>query len=327
MLRHARALAVPAMLAALLFPLAGTAPAQAQAQGGLKILAPAAPGGGWDQTARAMQTALVASGAARSVQVVNVPGAGGTIGIAQFVTGAKGDPTQLMVNGYVMLGAILTNKSPVGLDQITPIARLTEETEAVVVPTASPLKTIADLMALLKDNPAKVTWAGGSAGGVDHIAAALLARAAGADAAKINYIPFSGGGEALAAVLGGKVTAGISGYGEFENQVKAGKLRVLAITGPSRVPGVDAPTLKEAGIDLTITNWRSVVAPPGITPEQRKDLVAMVETMVKSPAWQDILKQKGWDDAFLAGDAFAQFLANENVRTTETLKSVGLVKP
>jgi len=326
MLRHARALAVPALLAALLSPLTGGAPAQAQGQG-LKILAPAAPGGGWDQTARAMQTALVASGAARSVQVVNVPGAGGTIGIAQFVTGAKGDPTQLMVNGYVMLGAILTNKSPVGLDQITPIARLTEETEAVVVPTASPLKTIADLMALLKDNPAKVTWAGGSAGGVDHIAAALLARAAGADAAKINYIPFSGGGEALAAVLGGKVTAGISGYGEFENQVKAGKLRVLAITGPTRVPGVDAPTLKEAGIDLTITNWRSVVAPPGITPEQRKDLVAMVETMVKSPAWQDILKQKGWDDAFLAGDAFAQFLANENVRTTETLKSVGLVKP
>lgn len=173
----------------------------------LKILAPAAPGGGWDQTARSMQQALVAAGLVRSVQVTNVPGAGGTIGIAQFVNGAKGDPNQVMVNGFVMMGAILTNKSPVGLDQVTPIARLTAEYEAIVVPTDSPIKTVKDLAAAVKADPAKVTWAGGSAGGVDHITAALFAKAAGADPTKINYIPFSGGGEALAAILGGKVTA------------------------------------------------------------------------------------------------------------------------
>lgn len=295
--------------------------------GDLKIIAPAAPGGGWDQTARSMQQALVTSGLARSVQVVNVPGAGGTIGLSQLVNANKGDAGVLMVNGYVMVGAVLTNKAPVGLDAVTPIARLTAETEAIAVPAASPLKTIAELVAAIKANPAKVTFAGGSAGGTDHIAAALLVQASGADPTKINYIPFSGGGEALAAVLGGKVTAGISGFGEFEGQVKAGKLRVLAVTGPERVPGVDAPTLKEAGIPMEVVNWRSVVAPPGLTAEQTKALVDLVEKMAKSPAWQEILKQKGWEDAFLPGAAFAAFLKSDIARTREVLLSVGLIKP
>lgn len=301
-------------------------PAAAQ-MSDLKIMAPAAPGGGWDQTARAMQQAIVTTGLARSVQVVNVPGAGGTIGLAQMANSSKGDGNQLMVMGYVMVGAILTNKAPVTLDQITPIARLTEETEAIAVPANSPLKTIQDLAEAIKANPAKVTWAGGSAGGVDHIAAGLFAQAAGADPSKINYIPFSGGGEALAAVLGGKVTAGISGYGEFESQVKAGKLRILAVTAKSRVPGVDAPSLTEAGIPLAITNWRGVVAPAGISAEQRATLTALVEKMANSPAWADVLKQKGWDGALLTGDAFAEFLKRENAQTTDILKSIGLVKP
>ncbi len=301
-------------------------PAAAQ-MSDLKIMAPAAPGGGWDQTARSMQQAIVTTGLARSVQVINVPGAGGTIGLAQMANANKGDGNQLMVMGYVMVGAILTNKAPVTLDQITPIARLTEETEAIAVPANSPLKTIGDLVEAIKANPAKVTWAGGSAGGVDHIAAGLFAQAAGADPSKINYIPFAGGGEALAAVLGGKVTAGISGYGEFESQVKAGKLRVLAVTAKSRVEGVNAPSLTEAGIPLAITNWRGVVAPPGITAEQRATLTALVEKMANSPAWADVLKQKGWDGALLTGDAFADFLKRENVQTTEILKSIGLVKP
>lgn len=312
-------------LALLAAPL-GFGPAAAQ-MAELKIMAPASPGGGWDQTARSMQQVLVSSGIVRSVQVTNVTGAGGTIGLAQFINGAKGDPNQLMVMGFVMVGAILTNKAPVNLDQVTPIARLTEETEAIAVPASSPIKTIQELAAAIKENPAKVTWAGGSAGGVDHIAAALFAQAAGADPAKINYIPFSGGGEALAAVLGGKVTAGISGYGEFESQVKAGKLRVLAVTAAARLPGVDAPTLTEAGIALKITNWRGVVAPPGLTPAQRDTLVATVEAMAKSPAWIEVLKQKGWDDALVTGDAFATLLKQETARTSDVLKSVGLVKP
>lgn len=296
------------------------------AQTELKVMAPAAPGGGWDQTARAIQQALVAEKLVKSAQVTNVPGAGGSVGIAQFVTAAKGDGNQLMVNGFVMVGALLANKSPVTLDQVTPIARLTEETQVIVVPANSAIKTAQDLAAAVKADIAKVTWAGGSAGGVDHITAALFAGRAGADATKVNYIPFSGGGESLAAILGAKVTAGISGWGEYEGQIKSGKLRAIGVTSPQRLPGVDVPTFREQGIDLVITNWRSVVAPPGITPQQRQALIELMGKMVKSPTWADILKQKGWDDAFLAGDDFAKFLKEEQARVKEVLISVGLVK-
>jgi putative tricarboxylic transport membrane protein len=303
---------------------AGVASASAQME--LKLMAPAAPGGGWDQTARAMQQVLTSAKLAKSVQVINVPGAGGTVGIAQFVNGAKGDGNQLMVNGFVMVGALILNKSPVGLDQVTPIARLTEETQVMVVPANSPIKTAEDLAKLVKADVAKVTFAGGSAGGVDHIMAALFVAAAGAEAAKANYIPFSGGGESLAAILGGKVTAGISGYGEYEGQIKAGKLRAIGVTSPQRLPGVDVPTFKEQGIDLVLTNWRSVVAPPGITPEQKKALADVIDKMVKSAEWKDVLKQKGWDDAYMPADAFATFLKQEQARVDAVLKSVGLVK-
>ena len=298
----------------------------AMAQSELKIMAPAAPGGGWDQTARSMQQALMESAAAKSVQVTNIPGAGGTIGIAQFVNGAKGDGHQLMVNGFVMVGAILLNKAPVTLDQVTPIARLTQETQVIVVPANSAIKTARDLADAVKKDIAKVTFAGGSAGGVDHIMAALFAAAAGADASKINYVPFSGGGESLAAIMGGKVTAGISGYGEYEGQIKAGKLRAIGVTSPERMAGVDVPTFKEQGIDLVLANWRSVVAPPGITDAQKKALVDTIEKMVKSDSWKTVLKQKGWDDAYLAGDAFTAFLKQEQTRVAAVLKSVGLVK-
>ncbi|SFJ55326.1 putative tricarboxylic transport membrane protein [Bosea sp. OK403] len=293
----------------------------------LKIMAPAAPGGGWDGTARSMQQAMMASGIAKSVQVTNVNGAGGTIGLAQFVNGSKGDGSQLMVNGFVMVGAILLNKSPVNLSQVTPIARITAEAEVIVVPTDSPIKNAKDLADRVKADPAKVTWAGGSAGGVDHIMAALFAGAVGADATKINYIPFSGGGEALAAMLGGRVTAGISGYGEFEGQIKAGKLRVIGVSSGTRLPNApDAPTLKEGGVNLEVLNWRSVVAPAGITPEQRKVLSDAVEKMTKSKEWAEILKARGWDDAYLGGAAFETFLKDEDARVSKVLKDVGLVK-
>jgi putative tricarboxylic transport membrane protein len=309
---------------ALLGVLAG--PALSQQPLELKIMAPANPGGGWDQTARSMQQALVQAGIAKSVQVTNVGGAGGSVGIAQFVNTAKGDGNQLMVNGFVMVGALAMNKSPVTLDQVTPIARLTEEIQVIVVPANSPIKTAKDLATALKADIAKVTFAGGSAGGIDHVMAAMFAGAIGADATKVNYVPFSGGGESLAAILGGKVTAGISGYSEYEGQIKAGKLRAIGITAAERRAGIDVPTFKEQGVDLVLTNWRSVVAAPGITAAQKQVLADAIDKMVKSPAWQEVLKQKGWDDAYLPGDAFADFLKKENVRVTDVLKSIGLVK-
>ncbi len=291
-----------------------------------KIMAPAAPGGGWDQTARTMQTVLQDEKIADSVQVYNVPGAGGTIGLAQFVNQAKGDPTQLIVGGYVMVGAILTNASPVTLDQVTPIARLTGEYEAIVVPAASDIKDMAGLVEKLKADAGSVSWGGGSAGGTDHITAGLIAKAVGVDPTKVNYIAFSGGGEALAAILGGQVTVGISGYGEFESQIKAGQLRIIGISGDQRVEGIDAPTYKESGVDVAIQNWRMVAAAPGISDEQKAAIQADIEKMVKSKSWQDALAAKGWADTYLAGDAFKAQLAEDVSATAGILKDVGLVK-
>ncbi len=309
-----------AFLAASLSVSAYAAPAE------LSIMAPAGPGGGWDQTARAMQAALQEAGIVPNVQVTNVPGAGGTIGLAQFVNTAKGSPNQLIVGGYVMVGAIIANASPVSLADVTPIARLTGEYEAIVVPKDSPIQSVADLVDALKKDVGAVSWAGGSAGGADHIAVGLIAKAAGVDASKINYVPFSGGGEALAAILGNQVTAGISGYGEFAGQVASGDLRLLAVSAPERLAGIDAPTLKESGLDVEVQNWRMVAAGPDITAEQKADLVATVEALAKSEPWKATLASKGWIDTFLAGDDFAAYLKQQVDLTTVALKDIGVVK-
>ena len=290
------------------------------------IMAPAGPGGGWDQTARSMQDALTTAGISGNVQVVNVPGAGGTIGLAQFAQEANGDPSRLLVGGYVMVGAILTNNSPVKLDAVTPIARLTGEYEVIVVPAASELQSLADLTAKLKADPGAVSWAGGSAGGTDHITAGLYAKTVGVDPKLVNYIAFSGGGEALAAVLGNQVTVGISGYGEFQAQVEAGALRVLGISAPERISVVDAPTFTEGGVELVVQNWRGVWAGPGLSAEQTAAITADVEKLVNSESWQATLATKGWNNTWLAGDAFKAQLATEIEATTAILKDIGLVQ-
>jgi len=290
------------------------------------IMAPAAPGGGWDSTARSMQEVLQAEGISGNVQVQNVPGAGGTVGLAQFVSTAAGDPAQLIVGGYVMVGAILTNASPVSLADVTPIARLTGEAVAIAVPAASPLQTIGDLVDAMKADPGAVSWAGGSAGGVDHITVGLLAKAAGIDPTKINYVAFSGGGEALAAILGNQVTAGISGVGEFLPQVEAGTMRILAVSTAEKWPGTDAPTLMESGYDVNVQNWRMVAAAPGLTPEQKAAVTADIDALAKSAGWKSVLETKGWADTYLSGADFDAQLAKEIEATTAVLKDIGLVK-
>ncbi|HRM74473.1 MAG TPA: tripartite tricarboxylate transporter substrate binding protein [Paracoccus sp. (in: a-proteobacteria)] len=286
------------------------------------IIAPANPGGGWDQTARTMQTVMQEDGISPSVQVQNVPGAGGTIGLAQFASQNKGNDQALIVGGYVMVGAILTNNSPVSLKDVTPIARLTGEYEAIVVPAASPIQDMAGLIEALKADPGAV----GSAGGTDHIAVGLIAKAAGVDPTKINYIAYSGGGEALAAILGNQVTAGVSSVGEFDAQVKAGTLRLLAVSAPERIEGVEAPTLKESGLDVELQNWRMVAAAPGLSDEQKAKVSADIEKMVKSENWQKQLADKGWSDTYLSGADFDAQLAKDEAATSAVLKDIGLVK-
>jgi len=319
--------ALPILLAALL-ALAGPllAPSPVRALEALTIVAPANPGGGWDQTARTMQEVLAAEGLAGPVTVENVPGAGGTVGLAQFVGQRGGQGDALLVGGLVMLGAILTNQAPVTLEQVTPIARLTGEYEVLVVPADSPILTLEDLLNQLKADPGAVSWGGGSAGGTDHILAGLIAAAVGADPALVNYIPYSGGGEALAAILGGHVTVGVSGYGEWAGQIQSGELRALAISSGHRIPGIEIPTLTELGVPVELANWRAVMAPPELDPAERQALLDAVDAMVKSEAWQARLAEKNWLDTYLAGDDFAAFLAAENERVTTTLRSIGLVE-
>jgi putative tricarboxylic transport membrane protein len=290
------------------------------------ILAPAAPGGGWDSTARSMQEVLQAEGISASVQVQNVPGAGGTVGLAQFAAGTSGDATQLIVGGYVMVGAILTNESPVSLADVTPIARLTGEAVGIAVSAASPIQNINELVEMMKADPGAVSWAGGSAGGVDHITVGLLAKAAGVDPTLINYVAFAGGGEALAAILGNQVTAGISGVGEFLPQVQAGTMRMLAVSTAEKWVGTDAPTLIESGYDVNVQNWRMVAAAPGLSDEQKAAVTADIDTLVKSAGWKTMLETKGWADTYLSGAEFDAQLAQEIEATTAVLKDIGLVK-
>jgi putative tricarboxylic transport membrane protein len=306
------------------FGLAAT-PAAAQIKS-LELIAPANPGGGWDQTARAMQAALQQAGLASSVQVQNVAGAGGTVGLAQFVTSRKRRGDAILVAGQTLQGAIITNKSPVSLDDITPLARLVGEYEVIFVPTASPIQSMGDLVAKLKSDPGSVSWAGGSIASTDQILAGLIAKTVGADPAKVNYIAHSGGGEALGAILGGHVTVGIGGYGEYQSLIADGKVRALAISSDQRLPGVDVPTLKEQGIDVSYFNWRGLMAPPGIRDADLKVLADAVARMVASPAWKETVAKRQWTDLYQPAAEFTAFIRDDRAKMEGILTDLGLVK-
>lgn len=313
-----------ALLGSAALALPGVDNAFAQSVDPLKMFIPAAPGGGWDQTGRTMEQVLKSTGMVQNIQFEHAPGAGGAVGLPKFVNGMKGQGNVLMVGGMVMVGALIANKAPVKMTQTTPIARLTGEFEVIVVPAQSPLRSMAELITQFKADPGKVSWAGGSAGGTDHILAGMIAKAVGVDARKVNYVAYAGGGPAQAALLGGHVTAGISGWGEFSEQVKAGKLRAIAISSGQRMAGVDVPTLKEQGVDVELFNWRGVFGAPGISDAQKQALIGLVDRMAKSPAWQDELKKRDWTGIFLAGDDFGRYVQSETERIEGILKDLGL---
>lgn len=287
-----------------------------------KMMAPANPGGGWDTIARTLGDALKATGQVKNVVVENKAGAGGTIGMAQFINNEKGNPNALLVAGAITVGAIETNKSPVNFTMVAPIARLMGEFDVIVVPADSPYKTINELMDAFKKDPGAISFGGGSAGGVDHIIAGLMAEKVGVEATKVNYIPFGGGGEGKAAILGGQITAYLSGYGELVDLLSANKVRALGISGDKRLEGVDIPTLKEQGVDVVMANWRAVFGAPDITDEQKVTLTKMVEEAVKSPTWQDKAKASQWTDMMLTGEDFKKFLEEEQKVTAETVKKL-----
>lgn len=309
-------------LLALAACLAGPALAQID----LRITVPAAPGGTWDQTAHAMESALLESGAAHSVAITSIPGGRGAAGLAEFVKPANRDPNHVVVMGLQLLAAIGRGKSPAMLERTTPIARLTAEHFAIAVPTDSPIASARDLAEAVRADPAKITWGGGAVGSPDHILAALFAREAGADPARLAFAPFFGPGEMLAALFEGSIAVAVASPRQFEEQVAAGRLRLIGVTSAARIEGVDAPTLIEQGLPLELSNWRGVLGAGGLSAEERAALTRMMEAMVETPAWQEIRRGKGWRDAYLPGEAFAAFLKEEQARIAEALRSVGLAK-
>lgn len=304
---------------------AGVLPVTAQAAAAIKMLIPANPGGGWDTTGRALGKALQDSGAASTVTFENKGGAAGIIGLSQFANATRGDPNALMVMGAVMLGGIITGKAPVSLDKVTPIARLTSEYNVFVLPANSPFKNMKEVIEQLKKDPGSVKWGGGSRGSTEHVAAAMLAREAGVDASKINYVAFRGGGEAVAAILGGNVTVGGSGYSEFQQYIEAGKMTPIAVTSGARLKGLNIPTLKEIGYNVEIGNWRGVYAAAGITPAQRKELTDLVVKASRSKSWNEALTKNAWTPAVMTGDEFGDFVDREFASLRATMVKAGMI--
>ncbi len=300
-------------------------PLSALAATNIKMMIPANPGGGWDSTGRALGKAMIEAKAADTVTYENKGGAAGALGLAQFVSASKGDPNAIMVMGAVMLGGLITGKPAVNLSTSTPLARLTSEYNVFALPANSPFKTMADVVAQLKKDPGSVKWGGGSRGSTEHIAAAMIAREVGVDAAKINYVAFRGGGEATAAILGGNVTVGGGGYSELSEYIKVGKMRALAVTSAARLKGINIPTLKEQGINVVIGNWRGVYGAPGISKAQRKTLTDLVLKAAASKSWAQALEKNNWTPAVLSGAAFDEFVDNDFAALRATMVKAGMI--
>lgn len=292
---------------------------------GLRIMVPNPPGSGYDLTARILAKSLQDAGIIRDVQVFNVAGGHGTVGLHRLVY-ERGNDQLLLLMGLGLIGALRTRSTQAQLTDTIPIARLIEEPNVVVVRRDSPYRSLSDLLQDWRADPTAVSIGGGSVpGGPDHLATMLFAQAAGIVPREARYVRYDGGGSLLAAILSQEVSVAISGLGEYATHIRTGQLRVLAVTSANRVPGLDAPTLREAGVDVVFTNWRGIVAPPGLTQRQVSALLNSLDRLHESPEWQEAMRDNGWTDAYLTGDAFAAFVRDESQRVDEVLDSLGLV--
>ncbi|AMY23771.1 tripartite tricarboxylate transporter substrate binding protein [Rhodococcus fascians] len=290
----------------------------------LTLIAPAAAGGGWDLVARESQQALRSDGIVNNAQVVNVPGAGGTIGLSQLEN-LSGQPTTVMITGTVMLGGIAINNSDTTLADTVPIAKLAEDFEVFVVPKDSPIQNLDDMIEAWRANPGGLPIGGGSLGGIDHIVAGQLAQEADIDPAAINYIAYSGGGEVLTSLLSNTVGVAVSGFNDFRDQIEAGNVRALAVAAPEPLEGFDVDTFIEQGYNVDLVNWRGIVAPPGISDEDRQTLVDIVTEMVETEQWATAVERNRWKESVVTGDEFGEFLEVEQARITGILEELGLV--
>jgi putative tricarboxylic transport membrane protein len=291
---------------------------------GVRLMVPTAPGGGYDVTARTAAKAMEDAKIATNVEVFNLAGAGGTVGLQRLVN-EKGTADLAMMMGLSVVGAVHANKSAATLTETTPLSRMIEEAGAVFVPKDSPYRTLEALMHAWQADPGKVIVGGGAPkGGTDQLLTMQLAEAVGIDPKVVNYVSYDGGGELLPALLGNKVSFGVSSYVEFLDQIRAGQLRVLAVTTDQRVPVLpEVPTAQEQGVNLEFTNWRGFVAPPGISNSDRARLLGALDRLHRSDQWKQAIERNGWTDAYLAGDEFAMFLTEQDQRVAAVLSKLG----
>lgn len=290
---------------------------------------PNSPGGGYDQTGRAAVSVFEQNDVTGGdFEVTNILGAGGSVALTRLM-GAEGDEHTMMTMGLGVVGSAYSFALPYKVTDATPIAQLIEDQEGVLVPADSPYQTIDDFVSAWQEDPSGIAVGGGSSpGGPDHLFPMQLAEAVDIEPSDVRYVPYDGGGPLTSALLGNKIAVGFSGLGEFEGQIEAGELRVLAVSGEERLTGgsvAAAPTLQESGIDLVFTNWRGILAPPDISDERRDELIAYVEEMHGSPQWQQALEDYGWTDALKTGDEFGEFLDEQDARVASTLEEVGLL--
>lgn len=291
---------------------------------GASIDAPSDPGSGYDQTARALEQALTEEDLAGRVQVTNSPGAGGTVALSQFVQGD--DPSELMVGGLSLVGAVITNKAEDKLTDATPVARLIGEYEVIVVPADSEFDTLEDFLAAVAKDPGANPVAIGNQGGVDHMWGGMLVKEAGVEPTDVNFVTFDGGAEVTAALLGSQVAAGISGYAEFAQQIDAGELKPLAVSAPEPLEvNPDVPTIGDAGYpDAELVNWRGIFAPPGISDEDREALSDTFAELSDSETWAETRDTNGWSDQFLDSDEFTEQLKTDETDAQTLLEELGL---
>jgi putative tricarboxylic transport membrane protein len=293
----------------------------------VELLVPAAPGGGWDQTARGLQQVVQeAKLTDQNIEVINREGGGGATGLAELTTNDKGNPDTLMIGGLVMIGALKKANSPLSITDATTIATLTSEAEAFVVRADSPFQTIQDVVTAYRANPKSVIFGGGSAGGSDHIVIGQMLKADNLNPAEMNYIGYAGGGEATAGILSGDVQVGVSGVSEFEGQIESGEMRLLAVSSKDeiQVAGKPAPTLTSAGLDVDFVNWRAIFAPPDLSDADVDGITAFVDKIHGSEQWKALLEQRGWTDDYRTGDDAAKFVADQEQKTASTLDELGL---
>lgn len=287
----------------------------------MTIIAPAAAGGGWDGVARELQQAQKANGLVNNVQVVNMPGAGGTIALGN-VSVLDGQPGNMLVGGTGLLAATIQFDSAAKLGDVTPLAVVVEEYDVIVVPADSPYETLDDLVAAWRENPKAIPWTGG--GSFDQLVVTDLALAAGIDPMQTTYISSDGGGEAIQALLNGTAKAAAGGYPDNIDQIEAGRLRALALVSEEPIEGIDIPTAAEQGYDISLSNWRMLAAPSGLDDDDVESLTQLVLDSVATPEWQDAIDRYRWTERIITGDELRVFLDDEEERIKTLYEEMGL---